>query len=284
MLITSLDMLAERIHELPTLPAVYHRVRELMDGGSSSAMQLGDVISYDPAITGRLLKLVNSSYYGFRQRINSVAHAIALIGFRGVENLILTLSVFPALKGGKDDFSEEARGFWLHSVGVAAAMRALAEILRFASREDAFTFGLLHDIGKVAMCRVMRDELVASIETARERNEPLHVVEREILGLDHTDVGRLLAEKWSFADDMAEVIGCHHNPMEARQYPGHACAIHLADIIGRVAASDGSDERIPTVDMIAWKETGLSVSQIETLMYATAREFGKAKAFVTLLE
>jgi len=284
MFITSLDMLAERIQELPTLPAVYHRVRELLDGGSSSAAQVEEVISHDPAITAKLLKLVNSSHYGFRERISSVAHAIALIGFQGVKNLVLTLSVFPALKGGKRDFSEEARKFWLHSVGVAAAMRALAGILHFASREEAFTFGLLHDIGKVAMCQVMRDELVAAEALAGERNEPLHEVEREVLGFNHSDVGRLLSGKWNFADDMAEVIGCHHNPMEARNYRAHACAIHLADIVGRVAAPDGSDERIPTLDMTAWQETGLSVSQIERLMYATAEEFGKAKAFLALLE
>lgn len=283
-LITNLDTLADSIEQLPTLPAVYQQVKNAMADASCSVTQISKIISYDQAITAKLLQLVNSSFYGFKQRINNTTHAIALLGFRTIEDLILAVSVFPALKNGNDEFAEELRESWLHSIGVAAAARAAANILHFANSDDAFTMGLLHDIGKVALCRIMHDEMVAVLETTHDQNEPFHEVEQQLLGFDHTDVGRLLAEKWNFADDLTEVIGYHHTPMEARQHKRNVSVLHLTDIIARIVVPDGNNECIPTLDMEAWQETGMTIPQIETLMHSTLTEFEKAKAFVSILD
>jgi len=282
--VTRLNNLAEQVHQIPTLPAVYNRAIGLLNDPYSSASQIGNVLSHDQAIAARLLRIVNSSFYGFRYRISNVTHAITMIGFRGVEDLILTLSVFPTLQLGAGESAQDERSFWFHSVSCAACARAAIRMLRFAGGEEAFTVGLLHDIGKVALLRFSRNEFLEVMRVARERNEPIHKVEKELLGFTHADVGKILAERWQFPRNLVEVIAYHHTPKKAKHFRRYVCAIHVADILSRVAVADQSNDRVPQLDMDAWDETGLQPCQIEALMKAGSEEFNKARAFLSILE
>jgi putative nucleotidyltransferase with HDIG domain len=279
-----LNEIAEKVQRLPALPSVYHRVTELMNDPNSSAAEIGGVVSHDQAIAARLLNVVNSSFYGFRQRINTVTRAMTMIGFRGLKELLLALSVLPAMRDDSSAGPFDTRAFWTHAVGVAACARAAAGILRIPEPEAVFTTGLLHDIGKLGEYQFMRDEFLAAVETAHAENRPIHDVERERFGFSHVDVGRILAQKWQFPESIVEAISLHHAPSRAAKFACHTGIVHLADIIARAKMlGELYDGRVPPLDIKGWEATGLKRSQLDSLMRATEEEFEKGKAFVAIV-
>ena len=280
-----LNEIANKVHRLPALPSVYHRVTELMNDPKSSAAEIGRVVSHDQAIAARLLNVINSSFYGFRQRINTVTRAMTMIGFRGLKELLLALSVLPAMRDDSSGGPFDTRAFWTHAVGVAACARAAAGILRVPDPEAVFTTGLLHDIGKLGEYQFMREEFLAVVETAHAENRPIHEVERERFGFSHVDVGKILATKWQFPENIIEAISMHHAPSRTAKFACQTGIVHLADIISRAKMmGEMYDGRVPPLDMNAWEATGLKRSQIDPLMRATEEEFEKGKAFIAIVK
>jgi len=279
-----LSELAEKVQRLPALPTVYNRVTELMNDPKSSAAEIGGVVANDQAIAARLLNIVNSSFYGFKQRINTVTRAMTMIGFRGLKELLLALSVLPAMKDDSTGGPFNGRSFWMHAVGVAAGARAAATLLRIPEPEAVFTVGLLHDIGKLAEYQFMKEEFLVALEAAHRDNRPLHEIEKETLGFTHADVGCLLARKWQFPDNLIEAISYHHTPALATKSPAQTAVVHLADIIARAKImGDMYDSRVPPLDQRAWELSGLKRNQIAQLMQDTEKEFEKGKAFVAII-
>ena len=279
-----LEELARKVQQLPTLPTVYFRVTELMNDPNSSAAEIGEVVAHDQAIAARLLRVINSSFYGFKERISSVTCAMTMIGFRGLRELILTLTALPILRRGGNDKAFDDRTFWAHAVGCAAGARSAARLLRVGDPEEAFTAGLLHDIGKLAEYWFLKEEFVALLERAHDENEPIFVLERDSFGFTHADLGRMLAEKWQFPDRLVDVISNHHTPAGSTRFPREAAIIHLADIISRAKMlGDTYDGRVPPLDMNAWQVIGLEKNQIEHLMQIVDEEFEKGKAFLSVM-
>jgi len=280
---TRLHDLAARIKQLPTLPTVYIRVAELMRAENSSAADIAQVVRNDQVITAKLLRVVNSSFYGFKQHITTISRAITVIGFRGLRDLILTLSAFRLVRPWSAGKTFDDRTFWAHAVGCASCARATATMLGSADPEEAFTAALLHDIGKLAQYWFLRDEFVSLIWKAQEMNEPLFRLERDALGFTHADLGRLLAERWKLPDSLVDSIAYHHAPA-ASHFRRKTAIVHFADIVSRAMLLGGEDrERVPPLDATAWQETGLKKDRIEPLMRATAEEFEKGREFLAIV-
>ena len=279
----SLEALAEKVQQLPTLPTVYIRVAERMNYPNSSAADVGEIVAHDQAIAAKLLRVVNSSFYGFKHRISTVSRAITVIGFRGLRDLLLTLSALRVLRPWSDGKTFDDRLFWTHAAGCAASARAAASLLRLEDPEEAFTAGLLHDVGKLAEYWFLRDDFLNVYWEAREKGAPLHDLEKERLGFTHAEVGRLLAERWRLPPPLVEAIASHHAPGES-EFKRDTAIVHLADIISRALLLGGeTNERIPPLDMDAWEATGLASEQIDPLMRATEEEFRKGKEFLAII-
>lgn len=279
-----IQSIAERMESLPTLPSVCVRVNDLMANPNTSAAEIGAVVAHDQIVAARLLSVVNSSFYGFRHRINSVTRAMTMIGFRGLRDLMLALGALPALRTHSRHKEFDDTSFWSHAVGVAAGARATALMLRLPNPEEAFTAGLLHDLGKVAQYQFMTDDFMRLIEKAHSENEPIHRLELDRLRFCHADVGQLLARRWNFPDSLVEAITYHHHPGRAPRYAREAAMVHLADIIARAKAlGDTYDARVPPVDMEAWKVLGLRKEQLPQLMAQSEIEFEKGKSFMAVI-
>lgn len=279
-----LQELAGKIRQLPTLPTVYIRVAELMRDPETSATDVGKVVAHDQVIAAKLLQIVNSSFYGFRDRITTIPRAITVVGFQGLRDLILTLSALRVVRPWSDGKTFDDRSFWAHGVGCASAARAIASMVRGVDPEEAFTAGLLHDIGKLALYWFLRDEFVDVVWAAQERGEPLYRQENDAMGFNHADLGQLLAVRWRLPDELADAIAFHHTPVAAR-HTRIARLIHIADIIAQ-AMLPGADakDRIPPLDATAWAQTGLVKDAVETLMAKTADEFEKGKEFLAIVK
>lgn len=198
------------IDELPPMPAVAARIMSIAEDEKSSAMDLAQVISTDNALTAKLIRLSNSAYYGFARKVSSVREAVLLLGFKQVRQVAVGASMMNAFRReSPDGFDMDL--FWGHSVAVAVAAEALAKRTRTARPEDAFTAGILHDIGRLIIRQCRPEEFGRALRMARTGTISLHAAEIRACGYAHDEVGRALGELWRFPAHLTDAIAGHHN-------------------------------------------------------------------------
>jgi len=210
-----LDQLISEVTELRPLPAVAVRALEIAEGEQFSAHELAQAISADQALTAKLLRLSNSAYYGFPRRITTVRDAVVLLGFRAVRSATLASCVIDTLPGGT---VLDAMTAWRFSVTTGL----LAEVLSRATQthqDEAFTAGVLHNIGRLALDQQRPRELLASRNLARQQGLTLVEAQRLVLGFTDADLGGALALHWNFPDALANAVAHHHLDMDALPDP-----------------------------------------------------------------
>jgi putative nucleotidyltransferase with HDIG domain len=270
-----------RIDDLPTLPRTVLRITELVNDPKSSASDLASVITDDQVLTARLLKLVNSSFYGFPQRISTVTGAIVLLGFDAIRNLLLTTSVFDLFSSRNRKRMQAQEQYWDHSLGCAVGAKVIGSFLRHDKVEELFVAGLLHDIGKIVEMLFLPDEFGKVAAAVKRENTLMITAEDKVLGYNHAEVGMLLAEKWNLPAKLVQVIACHHQPSVAGNFFMEAAIVHLADIFCRALnIGFGGDNKIPLVDKPAWESLKIKTSDIEPIMARMQSEFRDISAFI----
>lgn len=227
----SLRKATESVLSLPTLPLVASRMLQMVDDPNLSSGALGKALSEDQVLTARILKLANSSYYGFPRRIATVNLAVVVLGFEAVKDLILSVAVMDLFRNGRRDSRFDLAQFWDHSVRVAAASRQLARILRWRAVGEAFTAGILHDIGKVVLHQYQPVPFEEALRRMAEDGVPHLEAELDVLGATHAEVGAWLVEKWNLPTTLVQAVRYHHTPGEADpDHAAHAALLHLADV------------------------------------------------------
>jgi putative nucleotidyltransferase with HDIG domain len=213
------------IKEISTLPHVMTRIMEIITDEQSSAVDLAEEIANDTSLTAKILKMVNSAYYGFYREISEVSDAVVVLGFNEIRRLSLAISVLDMI-GGKS--KEHRVAFWNHSFSCAAMSDILVKERRIAE-QGAFTAGLLHDIGKAILDQYFNDMFNAVQDRMRQNSLSFYEAERELFGFDHADIGYWLAERWNLPVTLGEAIHYHHQPELATEMPELAQVVHLAD-------------------------------------------------------
>jgi len=206
------ETLLNRIGDLPPLPAIALRVMRAADDPQTSAMDLAQILQTDQALTAKLIHISNSAYYGFARRVGTVREAVVLLGFKQVRQVAVGLSLmsmFRTTRVSSDRFNLDL--FWGHSVAVAVAAEALAKNARVVRPEDAFTAGILHDIGRLVLRHVMPGEFEEAVRMACETGMPLGLAELETTGFAHDEIGQALSERWQFPSHLVEAVGRHHD-------------------------------------------------------------------------
>lgn len=203
--------LLEIVEKMPAFPRSVHRVIELTSDINSDPRDLVEVIEHDPILIMKILKLVNSSYFGLAQKITSVNHAVVYIGINTVKNLALstaTLGVLPRTNNAGFDMD----AFLLHSLSTAIIARIFARKLKIQEREgfDFFLAGLLHDFGKIVFAHFMPNHFKQALQMVKEEGLPLYEAEQKIFTADHTQIGSLLGEKWNLPTHLIACIRNHH--------------------------------------------------------------------------
>lgn len=201
-----------KIDELPTLPAVVPKLMNLMENCKSDASDITEAVAHDPALTSKILKVANSAYYGFPQKISDLERAVALLGFNIVRSLALSIGIIRSLPVDKTSPYFTWDGLWMHSTGVATLMREVGK--RFGSKgenEYYFVIGLLHDIGKVVQNLFFQESFQQVLEEVQTLdNTVLYEAERRIMGFEHGEVGAMLLERWRFPEPISIPIALHH--------------------------------------------------------------------------
>lgn len=222
----------QRVSQLPTLPTTLVKILQAAENPSTSSGDIALVISKDQSISSMVLKLVNSAFYGHFRNISSISHAIVILGMQTVKSLALGATIFRTQPGaGVAAFDRNA--FWIHSIGVATMARRLMTKGAEApgvDKETVFVSGLLHDLGKVVFDNYFNEEYREAARQAEEKKITIREAERLLLGLDHCEAGRFLAQKWQFPAPVLEAIELHHDMERAAAAGARVAALaHIAD-------------------------------------------------------
>lgn len=277
----TLEKVLSRVDDLPTLPRTVLKIMELVNDPAASAKDLAGVVRDDQVLTARLLRLVNSSFYGFPQRISTVTGAIVLLGFDAIRSLLLTTSVVEIFSRGSKVSRMHAERLWDHSLGCAVGAKVIGEEAGYEKVEELFVAGLLHDIGKIVEMTYLEPrykEICALVDT---EDLLIRSAEQRVLGFTHAEVGKLLAEKWNLPAKLISVIACHHCPMTAGRFRRESAIVHVADIFARaIDIGSGGDRKMPVLDREAWSITGLEINRAGAILREMDMEYEDVKSFL----
>lgn len=224
--------LVRKVTAIATLPEVTSRIIATVEDPNSSASQLHKIVSHDPALVTRILKVVNSAFYGIPGQIGSVERAIVLLGLNAVKNIAVGASLGRMFRGASLCEGFTARDLWRHCIAVGVAARDLAQGMKLPMADEAFLAGMIHDTGILVSLQVSPEQLRAVCERAGAGPADFCELEREMIGVDHQQLGMALAELWKFPRACQRVAGYHHRPAalkdESRLLVG---VVHVADTI-----------------------------------------------------
>ena len=240
-----------------SLPEIFIMINEVVNDPTSSFSDISRVVNLDTSLSARLLKIVNSSYYSFPSNIDTVTHAISIIGTEQLHDLALATTILANFKGIRDK-QVNMNLFWRHSLGVAIIARNLAIHCREPNPERFYLAGIMHDIGRLIILENLPEESKEIMDRQREIGGIMWQIEREVMGFDHADVGAALAKHWNLPLSLEEIIGNHHNPGRSKRYPLETTLIHLADIIAKsMELGSSGDPHVPPLDEKSWEQLQL---------------------------
>ena len=273
---TTAEELVKDVVNLVSLPEVYLRLNEMIDNPHCSTQELGEVIGQDPSLTARLLKMVNSSFFGFPQRVETVSRAVTVIGLQELRTLVAAAAAVHTFSKLPNQLVDMV-SFWRHSVYCGVTARLLAKKCHVLHSERLFIAGLLHDIGHLIMYFKLPEIAHEAIMRAKVGAEPLVEVERELMGFDHADVGRALLVEWQLPQSLQDAVGYHHHPAQAKRHTLEAAIVSLADGITHIAELPSSRrDEAPPFDPEAWKITQLSDEIVEPVLVESSGQFAEA--------
>ncbi len=255
-----IEELFERDNQLATLREIFYRLNEAIHDPDCSFDDIGEIISLDPALTTRLLRIVNSAFYGFSTQVETVTHALTIIGTDQLHQLVLASSVLRQFKGIPQRLIN-LDSFWRHSISCGLAARSIAALSGEYNVERFFVAGLLHDIGRLVMCQKAPDQMRDVLERVQESGESLWKEERNTFGFDHADVGRRLLKGWFLPERLEESVAFHHCPGKAKNYAEEAAVTNLANAIAHSMnlGESGEAASLP-LEPQSWETVGLPES------------------------
>lgn len=259
--------------EVASLPEIFIRINEMVENPHYSASDIGRMISKDPAMTARLLKIVNSPFYNFPSKIDTVSRAITVIGVRELRDLVLATTVVKLFTGLPNDLIT-MDSFWRHSTQCAIVARILAARNRELNVERFFIAGLLHDIGSLLIYRKVPELAREALLRASHNDEVLEEAERTVMGFTHADVGAELIRKWRLPKNIEEAVEYHHQPHKCHSGAKEAAVVHIANIITS-AVWDTKPEPmvIPPLEPKAWDALDLTPEHVEPVVAEAEQQF-----------
>lgn len=277
-----LRSIVRRINELPTLPQVVTVILSLIDSPDSSAEDINRVMEKDPALVGKILKLVNSAYYGLPNKVNSVRQSIVILGFSTVKSLAISASVFDMFDETRSTaFSREA--FWSHSIGCACVSRLVGHREAGTDEETAFVLGLLHDIGKLVLDQYSPAEFDAIVNQAREKGTSFYAAEKDILvETNHAEVGAWVAEQWGLSEELINAIRCHHEVASIEHRPTKVLSsiCRFSNFIcQKRGVGNSGNYNTPELDPEAWATLSIGKDDLPRLVESVNQELSRTDAF-----
>lgn len=277
------------IARMPSLSTTVTKVLEICNNPNASPNDLNRVITLDPVLAGKVLRLINSAYYSLPNKITTLTRAIIMLGINTVKNLALSTAIMESL-GGRESFRTlPMDDFWTHSicVGVLAKALAINKGISAIVAEEYFVAGLLHDLGKIPLNNRFPKEYSEALESSRQKQSPLKLCEEEYLFIDHCMVGKMICEKWQLSSAVLETLAFHHSPENARpENQSLLMVVALANIYANVfeigSAGDPFPDKTLAINLLI--QLGMDVETVAGLRPKVLAEIEKAKVFLQINE
>ena len=271
----------DSIDKMPPLSPVVHKIIIVANDVTSSAQHLTDVIQLDPVLTAKVIRMVNSAYFGLPQEIKSLKQAVVMLGINTIKNVALSSALMGkiSLKKGAIDAEE----FWKHSIGVAVASKLIAQRLGIDKKllEEFFIAGLIHDIGKVLLNNFFLDEMKQIIEISQTKGGLIIDIEKNILGLSHEEIGIAIGKKWNFENNLLYAVGKHHIPIMKGDSAIYSMIVHIADVFVKVLKVGFSGNYvIDLIDESIWQILNVNEEIVFETLSTLNDEIQKAKLFL----
>jgi len=267
------------IDNMPSLSTTTSKVLEICSSADASPNELNRVVSLDPVLTGQVLKLINSAYYSLASTVTSLTRAITMLGMNTVKNMALSTAVIRSVNRVKKSQALPTAKFWKHSlaVGVAAKLLGTMRGIPLGEREELFVVGLLHDLGKVPF----DDDYSAVLRTAKEEQRPLVEMEQEMLGMNHQEIGLMIALKWQLNEVITNGISHHHD----EEIPSDKVAlVALANVFVNTHGIGSAGNAFPHEKEMTRLLAALSIErkQLDALAEQLLAEIRRAEIFLDL--
>ena len=259
------EILAE-VHRLPAVPGVVHQVLALVSDPDFSYEELMETVRLDPGITAGVLRVCNSPYYGLRQKVNSLKHALALLGPAKVVDIVLSNEVVGFYKETQEGYNLARGELWQHSMATALLAQKLGWKTGYRQASMLFTAALLHDVGKLILSEYVGEDF-DQIEEVMSRNKISFVeAERKVLGLDHALLGGAVAKAWNFPEPIVKAIALHHDPGRARTDADLVRLVALANLlVVSMGVGVGAEGLSAPVDPGLLKSVGLKSKDLQDM-------------------
>jgi putative nucleotidyltransferase with HDIG domain len=258
---------------LPTLPGVIAKLGSLADNNKISVQEMARVVSSDQVLSAKVLRLVNSAFYGFSGRVSTVSNALILLGVNVVKSLAISSSIFEIME-------KNVVGLWEHSMGVALAANVITKRLKLPEPEETSTAALLHDIGKVIIKIKLQEDYGHLAKSIEEKGLMMREGEREFLDTDHAEIGEWLAQTWLLPEKLSEPIACHHNVEKSVIHQTKTSVVHVADVFIKASGFGFSgDNIVPRIQPIAWNKLGFSEQLLESIIEEVEDKLVEVKNF-----
>ncbi|MEK9628524.1 MAG: HDOD domain-containing protein [Nitrospinota bacterium] len=270
-----LQKLVEQSKQISSLPTIFYQINEAVEDPECSFVEIGEIISGDPSLSARLLRIVNSSYFGFPSKIETITHAVTIVGMAQLRDLALATTVVNQFKGIPKNLINMEK-FWLHSVATGLTAKVIAIYRREANADRFYLMGMLHDLGRLLLLLNVPDSVKIVMEKY-ESGGTMFDVESEVLGFDHAAVAGQLMKSWQLPEMLQEAVAFHHLPEEAPHYPIAASIVHVADFIAHAMELGSCRERyVPPLHPKAWELLELPPSLLSSVMEQVDRQVNEA--------
>ncbi len=280
----SLVKLNRYIDSMPSLSITVSKIIEVTKNPQATAKDLNRVISLDPVLVGKVLKLINSAYYGLQNKVTSLVTAIIMLGMNTIKNLALSTAVLGNMKNDSNFKALNIDGFWRHSIGVGVLSKLIASKIGIPAtkREEYFIGGLLHDIGKIPLNELFEESYMKAIRAADMKKAKLDDMEKEFIGITHTEVGKMIAEKWNLMDETFECVLHHHDPnMASEKNYKLVTSVHIADIYCNMNQVGFSGSRhVNQIEEHFLESIGINEVFLDGLFDSMSVELDKASVFL----
>ena len=228
---SAIQELIKEIKNLRPIAQIANQIMSIVENPNASLSDVADIIVYDPMTTANILRTCNSAYFGLSRKVESVHEAVTLIGLEQIVDLVLLKSGAENLKKEQEGYGLDEGDLWRYSVASALIARDLSEKKQLASTHMVFTAALLKDIGKVILNRFVSDAFPKIQELVQEQGHSFREAEKKVIGVDHAELGGLVASNWKFSQKMVYIIQNHHLSDKQAREDIETCIVYLSDII-----------------------------------------------------
>jgi HD-like signal output (HDOD) protein len=254
----------QEVTDLISLPEVYLKVQRLMDDPASDIYDFAEVISVDPNLSTRVLKVVNSAYFGFPEPVDSIARAINMIGLGPLHNMVLGISAMSSLELPNDIMPLNT--FWRASLFSGVLARLLAERLKLPKSDHLFIAGLLHEIGHLVLYSKFPSQALAAREIVEQQGQAIHEAEMQVMGYHYGDIGAMLMANWNLSDNLQSITRHQPAPEQATDYKTETTLMHLAHACAQSITTESQAAADTLIDAEVLAVVGLTQQELEHSM------------------